>query len=513
MHTPAAADPPDSVSQAGASADSTVASRLRLAFALSGLGFWSLLLALWSGAFPYEEYVLAKPVAAFVLLQSVGGALYLLALRLLKPMTPSRWLLAAVLVTGLGMRCSQFSSVPILEDDFYRYLWDGAVSAQGLNPYLHSPQEARLGSAGMGDEMKVLAKRSGTVLDRVNHPELRTVYPPVAQAAFAAAYWLSPFDLAGLRWLWLGLDLVIAVVLIKLLRSSSARIFQLSVYWLNPLLVKEVFNSGHMELVLVAAAAGALLAAMRNRRLVSVSLVVLAAGAKVWPALWLPLFLKRCRSGRQVALGAGLFTAMALLLALPVLAGGLDPESGFAVYGARWQMNDSAYLLVDEAFKLVSAPLAPAGGRLLLAMMLGLILFWLLRRPDSQVDLPESMLILTAGLFLLSPTQFPWYYLWLLPLLALRPVWALLGLTVTLPIYYLRFPMDALGAASWFDYGLVWLEFVPVWLLLGVELVRRVHDRRREQSRELPYHRPSRIRPSLGPLAETRSESLSSPGK
>jgi hypothetical protein len=80
-------------------------------------------------------------------------------------------------------------------------------------------------------------------------------------------------------------------------------------------------------------------------------------------------------------------------------------------------------------------------------------------------------------LFMLSPTQFPWYYLWLVPLLALKPSWALLALTVTLPVYYLRYPLEALGEAVWFDYGLVWLEFVPIWLLLGMGLYKRTRLR------------------------------------
>ncbi len=81
-------------------------------------------------------------------------------------------------------------------------------------------------------------------------------------------------------------------------------------------------------------------------------------------------------------------------------------------------------------------------------------------------DLCERCLLVVAALFLLSPTQFPWYYIWMLPLLAIRPRASLLSLTVLLPLYYLRFYFDARGNVDVFDNGIVWIEYVPVWCLL-----------------------------------------------
>ena len=52
-----------------------------------------------------------------------------------------RALLGWVIVIGAGLRISMLSSAPILEDDYYRYLWDGAVVVNGLNPYAYSPAE------------------------------------------------------------------------------------------------------------------------------------------------------------------------------------------------------------------------------------------------------------------------------------------------------------------------------------------------------------------------------------
>ncbi|MGD8779206.1 MAG: hypothetical protein PVH88_09635 [Ignavibacteria bacterium] len=49
-----------------------------------------------------------------------------------------KWL-PAIIIFGLVVRIILTPTFPVLEDDFYRYLWDGAVTANGINPYEHAP--------------------------------------------------------------------------------------------------------------------------------------------------------------------------------------------------------------------------------------------------------------------------------------------------------------------------------------------------------------------------------------
>jgi hypothetical protein len=92
---------------------------------------------------------------------------------------------------------------------------------------------------------------------------------------------------------------------------------------------------------------------------------------------------------------------------------------------------------------------------------------WLCRHPaEDGRDLCRRCLWAVAAAFLLSPAQFPWYFLWVLPLLPFEPRAPLLLLTALLPLYYLRFYFKDLGRVNTFDYGIVWLEYAPVWALL-----------------------------------------------
>ena len=56
-------------------------------------------------------------------------------------------------------------------------------------------------------------------------------------------------------------------------------------------------------------------------------------------------------------------------------------------------------------------------------------------------------------------------------MLAVAPRASLLLLSATLALYELRFYFDARGMAEVFDHGIVWLEYVPVWLLLVREAI------------------------------------------
>ena len=435
---------------------------------------WSVALYFLSTRFAVGSNTLDLPIRSFVAFQIGGGVLYLATLVLLRRKPSTRGWLGAVIAAGLLMRLTQLPATPILEDDYYRYLWDGAVTAHGLSPYAYSPEQIADADDAVPTRVLELAEQSGQVVERINHPWLRTIYPPTAQAAFAMAYWVQPFDIRGLRVAWLALDVAVLWLLISMHAGSARRLLAVGLYWLNPLLIKEVFNAGHMELVLVLTLVLTLALVRRGRHKAGGVMLGLATGAKLWPAIWLPLLLRAAPgSWRKWPAIVAAFALPAGLMALPIVLSRLDASSGFTAYAQRWQMNDSAYLILYETAKLIWADHAQRAARLAVVLILLVVLAYRLRRSAPGFEpLAHSAMVLTAALFLLSPTQFPWYYLWLLPLLTFRPMWSLLALTATLPLYNLRFYLDAIGLAAWHHYGVVWVQFVPIWVALAYETYR-----------------------------------------
>ncbi|HEV8694165.1 MAG TPA: hypothetical protein VGQ93_08300, partial [Lysobacter sp.] len=117
----------------------------RMAWGGSGLlllGAQLLLLGL-SRQFAYEVGVLHSPVVWVVLLGVAAGGIYLTLPSIIRATEQrSGALFAWVFAVGVLMRLAMLPSAPILEDDFHRYLWDGAVVSRGMNPYAHAPLSA-----------------------------------------------------------------------------------------------------------------------------------------------------------------------------------------------------------------------------------------------------------------------------------------------------------------------------------------------------------------------------------
>ncbi len=423
-----------------------------------------------------NEIEQGRPVGFVVILLMFAGAAYLVAVRQVLSHSLTARQCRAMILAGLCMRLMMMPSTPIQEDDYYRYLWDGAMVAHGWNPYEHAPQDVAAGENSVPTTVRQLAGQSGPVVHRINHPSLRTIYPPTAQSSFAVAYFIKPWSLIALRFVWLALEVVCLLLIFSLLRRLGMPSQRVAIWWLNPVLVKEVYNSGHMELTVAVCVLLALWLLLTARPVLAGGALGLAAAAKVWPVLLLPLMLRHMPGMGARMRSAGLFLAFSAVCAVPIIVAGLESDSGFTAYAQRWEMNDFGFMAFDAIGRLIGGPESGLG-RVLVMITIAALVLWLIRKPAAHSrDLIRQSLVIIAATFLLSPTQMPWYYLWVLPLLPMAPVRGLLLLSMTLPLYYLRFAMASAGHTAWFDHGVVWLEHLPVWILIAWDLWRSRRD-------------------------------------
>lgn len=441
-------------------------------------------------ASPRFDYLIAledKPALALVAGLVAAGLVYALLRPLLGQTVRAglgndRRLLALIVGIGFVLRLALMASTPALEDDWYRYLWDGAVTAHGYNPYAVSPDEAQ--SDATAGTLRPLAHESGVVIERVNHADLKTIYPPLAQASFALAHLVQPWSLLAWRAVCLVAEGLTLLLILALLRTLGRPAAWVAVYWWNPVAVKELINSAHMDALLIPLLVGALLLALRERRVAACGVLGLAAGVKLWPVILVPLVLRpvwtdRGRLIRALALLAGVLA----LVAWPILAGGLDKTSGFRVYAERWQTNTAVFPWIVDGVRAALAGLdvTPAmsalAARGLLALALALVVALVVRPPIAgpRDEVHRATLIVTA-LILLSPAQFPWYLIWVLPLAAVHPWRGFFAATCLLPVYYASFHYFAIDEPRTFTRGIVWLIWLPVYaaFLLDVRDARQV---------------------------------------
>lgn len=473
----------------------TSAHRICAAWIAIGIGLITLasMLLFHRHRFDWSLELIAIPALPLMAGLVLAGVLFTLLLPLLRAtdrthLAANRTLLALVIAIGLLLRLMMLPTEPALEDDQQRYLWEGALAANGISPYRVAPDDGK--AADRGSLLGKLAAQSGPVIERVNHPGLKSIYPPMAQAVFVLAYRISPFNLTAWRFVLLAADSLTLWLLLRLMADAGRSPLWISLYWWNPLVLKEVFNSGHMEGVLVPFLVLAVLLAARRRYTATSGALGLAIGVKIWPILLAPLLFRPLLAEPRRAIGPALMlVGLSAIWAWPIVAGGLDHRSGFVAYAGDWQANSALLPALRDVLGLAmesagwAATNAGRIARLALAVMVGAVALWLGRTAlrDTQ-DLIERVALLTLVLLLVSPAQFPWYALWTLPFLPFAPRLGVMALAVTMPIYYASFYFAAIGRYEVFRDRIVWIVWLPIWGLLILEAWRGRTKRRNQQS-------------------------------
>lgn len=316
------------------------------------------------------------------------------------PGSPEVWIIWLV---AIAMRLALLPLTPELSDDVYRYLWDGHVQLSGYNPYVYAPQAAEL-------------ERVRTAWHHlINNPSVPTIYPPLAQVAFAFLA-LPGSSVLAAKILWLACDLATAGVLAGIARDSARdeRAVLLLYLW-APLLVVEVAWSAHLEPLGLLMMALAIRWAYRARAFASGAGLALATLTKFAPVAALPALTRR--HGWRSLLA---FAVTVAVLYAPYASARDLLFTGLRTYGEHWWFMKGAFSLLEAVAGDPERARKLAG-----ALVLGVIAWTTVRRFDL-----ERALFWTLGAgMILTPTLHPWYVLWMLPIAALRGsrAWILLS--------------------------------------------------------------------------------------
>lgn len=427
----------------------------------------SVAVTLLSCFFRYGEGHSERPILWFLLAYSV---IWLGLFQAVRRIRMSQGVsVALILLIGLLSRFALLPSNLIQENDVYRYVLDGQNLLHGENPYRLSPTEIRQDPTHpLRDDLR--GPEASLVFERIGFPEVPTVYPPAAQVAFALGVVAKGWDWRGLRYLFLAIDLVVILVLLQAQRSLGVAREWIVLYAWNPLVLKEVTNSAHLDvlLCLLLALLILVLTSWRSRRLTPMLagvLLGLLTLAKLYPLLLLPILglwlYRRFHSVTAVLLCVGAAGAVVGAGYLPFLGGGVQPLlRGLSIYGQYWVMNEGAFsllsLVTDQA-RLVM---------LLIIALLSVLIAWRLALPAGR-DLIRAVQLILLLWLLLIPTPYPWYSLPLLAVACLGPDSAAgrttLGLSLLLSLYYLSFYFEYRESPEWLWALTRGIEHAGIW--------------------------------------------------
>jgi hypothetical protein len=382
--------------------------------------------------------------------------------------------LAQLLFWAALFRVIGIFGYPVLEDDYFRYLWDGYMLVEHGSPYAIPPS--------MFFDDSTLADAFQVILGYINYPDIATVYGPVSQWSFGLAYYMAPAEVWPLQFLYGLADFLIVLALTRLAKAKTVILYAFS-----PLLIKEFSFSAHVDVLAVLFVVLALWSFIKQHYLVMAALLALAVGSKIFAIIIAPLLLGlRLKAWCIFGLVLVAITA-AYFPSNPWLTGGLGAMTDI------WLFNAPFYLMLDYFQSLAVAPesipltaitqgplswwtLSVASKFLLLAIFSGIWCLYLFHylsreRKSSVAQLPRGDWLF--GLFFLcSPVVNPWYLVWILPFATIYPsYWAWVAsvsvlLSYAVGINLLNSDLDLYQQPA----ALVILEYALIFIAVIVDL-------------------------------------------
>ncbi|MBX2828761.1 MAG: DUF2029 domain-containing protein [Flavobacteriaceae bacterium] len=369
----------------------------------------------------------------FVRLISLFGGLFFITYQLIKIYGWNFWLLAGM---GILFRLIFLPAIPNLSQDFYRFLWDGRLLAQGINPYLFTPEQfmgnlppkSILSTWSMDQWNAIVMAQDAALVEGMGSLNAShfSNYPPVNQLCFAIAALFSGKSILGsamaLRILMILADLGILYFGRKLLKALKLPEKQIFWYFLNPFIIIELTGNLHFEGVMLFFVVWSLYLLHKGKWVWAAMLLGLSVSVKLLPLLFLPLFfryafqkkgifnLKRIAS---LSLFYGITLITVFLSFLPFLSEAF--VQNFAATIGLWfqtfEFNASIYYIIRWiGFQTIGWNIIADVGKILpLVVIFFLLLLSFFRKNEETQPLITALLFGVSFYFLLATTVHPWY--------------------------------------------------------------------------------------------------------
>lgn len=360
-------------------------------------------------------------------------------------------------------------SFPTLSDDYFRFLWDGQLFANGINPFDFKPVDFH------GE-----FPHKETLLAGMNSPQYYSIYPPLAQYIYGLAAWVFPDSMRGgivfMRALIFLAEIGTLWLLPKVLQQFFMNREKALIYALNPLVIVELSGNLHFEAILIFFFVLAIYLLQKDSVVFGSLSWALAAGTKLIPLLFLPIFLRLWRWPKPFwfyAFSAFFF----LLLWFPFQSFEFweNFNTSLDLYFSSFEFNAGVYYLIREVWQSIVGynPIETLGPILSKITLVGvLLILWRKKWPNLKaIFTPILMALFLYYSFALI--VHPWYLCTLI-LLSLFTKY-------TFPIFWsvlVVFSYATYQSVNYQEsYILVAFEYILLFGWFAIELVRHYQKR------------------------------------
>lgn len=367
----------------------------------------------------------------FIRLITLFAGLFFLSFKLIQLL---RFSFKTLVILGVLARVIFIVALPNLSQDYFRFLWDGRLLAEGLSPYLLTPDQwAASGETPINQSQKLLDGMGGLSRQHFSN------YPPVNQFFFWLSGILSGSSILGgvlvLRLCIIAADLGILWIGRKLLQKLNLPEHQIFWYFLNPFIIIELTGNLHFEGVMLFFLIASIYLLMRGNWFWSAVLMGCSISVKLLPLLMLPLFFQyliksSVSENRLSKIYKPLlekpfqsfwflirYYGVALLVFAISFAPFLNAElvnhftDTIALWFQKFEFNASIYYVIRWiGFQVKGYNIISTAGKVLpLIVVAILLLLTFLRKNNSSTRLFCVLLFGTSIYFAFSTTVHPWY--------------------------------------------------------------------------------------------------------
>lgn len=314
-----------------------------------------------------------------------------------------------LIAIGMVFRLLFLLSTPSLSDDFYRFIWDGRLWFNGINPFAELPvfymNNPNLAPYGINLEL----------FNLINSPTHYTVYPPIPQFINWIAAWLASDSIWAstiiLRMAHIAAEFGTLLLFTKVLSHYKIASKNIAWYALNPLIIIELVGNLHHEALMIFFLMLFLVHFQRANINTAAFAFAMAIAAKLIPLIFLPLVLLKMNVKQNLrfilVLSLSLLISFAPLLDASFFRG---IENSLLLYYQKFEFNAGIYYVFRELGFWIKGynTIAIIGKLFAIGTTLSILIISIIASAKKW-QLPIALLWISTLFAMFSLILHPWY--------------------------------------------------------------------------------------------------------
>lgn len=351
----------------------------------------------------------------FIKLITLYGGLFYACYKLIQI---TKWDFKFLVGISVIFRIAFLFAIPNLSQDFYRFIWDGSLLVNGINPYLYTADQLISQSDFNIVNAEALHKGMGSL--SAGH---YTSYPPLNILFFAMTSSLANNHILGsviiMRIIIILADIGTLYFGKKLLEKFNLPVHNIFWYILNPFIIIELTGNLHFEGVMLFFVVWSLYLLSKNKWKLSAVVLAASVSVKLIPLLFLPILYQHLKFKKWFWY-CSIVVGLNVLLFLPFFSFQFVENYGqtVALWFLSFEFNGSIYYLLRESSLLLTGQKIIDVYGIMSPIIVVLILGWfsLFRKNKTLQQVIINMLLVLSCYYFLATTVHPWYIATLLVL-------------------------------------------------------------------------------------------------